>query len=1071
MVYGGRLGRVLIAAAVTGTAVAGGVLPAGTSAAAAPEAPQARPTSSVTLITGDVVTLAGAAAHVRPGPGREHIGFAQRHDQRGDLHVVPSDVDADLSAGRLDPRLFDVTELIRSGYDDASRPDVPLIVTDAGGLRTTGVALPSVDGVAVRADKSTAFLSGARAGKIWLDGPVHASLDRSVPQIGAPEAWQAGHTGQGTTVAVLDSGLDATHPDLADAVVEARDFSGSASGTDDKVGHGTHVASIITGDGAASAGKYRGVAPDAKLLVGKVLDDFGQGTESSIIAGMEWAAAAHADVANLSLGNRTPSDGTDLVSRALNRLTAESGTLFVVAADNEGPGDGTVTSPGAADAALTVGAVDRNDALAATSSRGPRIGDGAIKPDITAPGVGIVAARAAHGWMGQPVDAKYTAISGTSMATPHVSGAAAILAGQHPEWTAEQLKAALTGSAKPNPAHNVYQQGAGRVDVARADRQQAFATPSSLSLGLERWPHNDDQPTVKTVMYHNSGTEPLSLHVTADVPDPTGKPAPAGMFTVSPSDVVVPPGGTVDVAVTTNTTVDAPDGLYSGAVVASGGSTAVRTPIGVTREAESYDLSVTFLNREGVPTGGYQNSLTDRDRRTVHPLRDPSGTTAVRVPRGRYFVQSTLYGPGGVTALVEPNLEVTGDAEVVLDGREAKPVEFTTDKPNARSSATEVYFDEKTPWGHIDLRLNARTPDSVFVRPSTTSAAGTFTTTMSTTMAEPDGKGGFVDSPYLYNLRWSHNDKVPAQVKRAFADKDLAKVRTEFAAQAPGKAGVRSDTVMAALPFSLAEYYSPNTPFDTSFNQWSALEGGQFETIARTMAPRTYRLGRTVTERWNSAVFGPTFSPVENMSAPLPKRTGDRISVDVSMFSEQSSTYGFSIGVDPASTTLERDGVEVARTPYEGSISAAVPPGKASYRLHTDATRSGVSELSTRVSADWTFTSEHVTDATPLPLLAIRFAPDLDDRNRAAAGRAFTIPFSLHRNGSAQPGKVNRPSLQVSYDDGVTWRQAPVIRTGDQWLAAVMHPKDAKFVSLKASATDAAGNTVSQTVIRAYALK
>src|SRR6266498_3089607 len=320
----------LLAAAVAAASV---VTPAAWAApGAAGTAPGAGPT--VTLLTGDKVTIGGMrGVTVRPAKGREHVSFYSRKDERGDTHVIPEDAVTPLSQGRLDPRLFDVTELVRDRYDDASRPTLPLIVDYPG--KTPRVAgtrvsreLPAVSAAAVSVDRSANFWATARdAEHVWLDGPVRASLDHSVPQIGAPEAWAAGYTGAGTTVAVLDTGIDATHPDLSDAVTAAKNFTDSDT-EDDHFGHGTHVASIITGSGAASGGKYRGVAPDAKLLNGKVLDDFGGGQESWIIAGMEWAAANGADVINMSLGSQAPSDGTDPMSQAVNRITAETGVLF-----------------------------------------------------------------------------------------------------------------------------------------------------------------------------------------------------------------------------------------------------------------------------------------------------------------------------------------------------------------------------------------------------------------------------------------------------------------------------------------------------------------------------------------------------------------------------------------------------------------------------------------------------------------------------------------------------------------------------------------------------------------------
>ncbi|WP_392756977.1 S8 family serine peptidase [Streptomyces sp. LN590] len=137
----------------------------------------------------------------------------------------------------------------------------------------------------------------------------------------------------------------------------------------DYVGHGTHVASTVVGTGRASDGKERGVAPGARLDVGKVLNGRGQGQESWLIAGMEWAARdQQAKIINMSLGG--VGDGSDPLSQAVNQLSAETGALFVVAAGNAGPHN--IGSPGAADSALTVGAVDSADHLADFSSQGPR---------------------------------------------------------------------------------------------------------------------------------------------------------------------------------------------------------------------------------------------------------------------------------------------------------------------------------------------------------------------------------------------------------------------------------------------------------------------------------------------------------------------------------------------------------------------------------------------------------------------------------------------------------------------------------------------------------------------------
>ncbi|HEX6343723.1 S8 family serine peptidase, partial [Umezawaea sp.] len=403
--------------------------PAGGSAAGDTAPARSPATGSVTLITGDRVLLDGAGGRsIVPAAGRDDIAFST-YSERGHLFVVPDDARRAVATGRVDRRLFDVTELVESRYDDAHRDSVPLILTSDDGVRAAGaLAGTTVTGDLPVVKSFSATTAKARAADTWrtlvtdgsftrirLDGLRQPSLDRSAAQIGAPEAWRAGYTGTGVEVAVLDTGVDAEHPDLKGRELAGRNFTFEADA--DLVGHGTHVAATIASAGA----KYRGVAPDAKILDGKVCARFGC-VESWILGGMTWAVEQGADVVNLSLGGGD-SPEIDPLEEAVNTLSARHGTLFVIAAGNSGSTE-TISSPGSADAALTVGAVDRNDGIAPFSSRGPRVGDGAVKPDVTAPGVDIVAAKSSTGVIGTPVADGYVSMSGTSMATPHVAGAA-----------------------------------------------------------------------------------------------------------------------------------------------------------------------------------------------------------------------------------------------------------------------------------------------------------------------------------------------------------------------------------------------------------------------------------------------------------------------------------------------------------------------------------------------------------------------------------------------------------------------------------------------------------------------
>ncbi|WP_239167101.1 S8 family serine peptidase [Catellatospora coxensis] len=709
-------------------------------AAAAPATPDrtaATPTAgqTVTLITGDVVTVsdAGAGRHtaaVRPAPGRERITF-HTLEVDGGLRVLPSDVVPYVSSGAVDADLFDVEELLAAGYGDATATGLPLIVRYADGganaMRTAGVTgvrdLPSIGGAALTAsrdnlagfwratapaaptaaDTAAAASSaggvraraaqGGRLGggieRIWLDGRVAAALDRSVAQIGAPDAWAAGFDGKGVDVAILDTGVDANHPDLAGRIGQARNFTDSPDAVD-RHGHGTHVAATVGGTGAASGGTRKGVAPGANLLVGKVLNDGGSGYESWIVAGMEWAVEQGAEVVSMSLGG-SATDGQDPMSLAVDRLTASSGTLFVIAAGNEGS-DYSVGSPGAAASALTVGAVDRDENLADFSSRGPRLGDEGLKPEITAPGVGIVAARAAGTSMGTVVDANHTTASGTSMATPHVAGAAALLAQAHPGWKAGQLKNALVSTARANASLTVYQQGAGRVDLTRAVAQTVYGA-ATADFGLITVAPAA-QASTRTLTFTNTGSTPVTLDLAVDLRNVDRAVAETDALTTD-RQVTVPAGGTADVTATLDP-AKLDRGRHSGVITATGpGGIALRTAVGLTLAGPRHKVTLRALDPAGKPGSAPVVMLHGEDSRsdTLTWLVGDGGT--VEVEEGSYLLQGLIEHGAPldeqVTLVTDPELKITRDMTVVLDARKGTPIRIETPKPSEQQAILSYY--------------------------------------------------------------------------------------------------------------------------------------------------------------------------------------------------------------------------------------------------------------------------------------------------------------------------------------------------------------------------------------------
>ena len=304
---------------------------------------------------------------------------------------------------------------------------------------------------------------------ISFDSRVYTLLDIAAPSIEAYFPHDKGYEGEGITVAIIDTGV-APHYDLtrpSNRIVGFKDLVNNKNIPYDDNGHGTHVAGIIAGNGSSSKGRYVGIAPKANILAIKALDENGGGASSNIVEAISYIIETkdkyNTKVINLSIG--TPANNVcekDPLCRAVEKAV-QAGLIVVVAAGNSGPERGTILSPGTSKNAITVGAVDdkrtidtSDDTIAPFSSRGPT-NEGYPKPDIVAPGVNI------NSLSNNKLDG-YSALSGTSMATPVVSGAVALLFNKYENIKPHEVKQKLLKSCI-DLNDSIEMQGAGLLNL------------------------------------------------------------------------------------------------------------------------------------------------------------------------------------------------------------------------------------------------------------------------------------------------------------------------------------------------------------------------------------------------------------------------------------------------------------------------------------------------------------------------------------------------------------------------------------------------------------------------------
>ncbi|GAA3398489.1 hypothetical protein [Streptomyces roseoviridis] len=511
----------------------------------------------------------------------------------------------------------------------------------------------------------------------------------------------------------------------------------------------------------------------------------------------------------------------------------------------------------------------------------------------------------------------------------------------------------------------------------------------------------------------------------------------------------------------------------------------MRTAAVAVREAESYDLTVRTLGRDGADARDFANTLTG----VAGPaagfqtrIDNEPGSHTLRVPKGSYTLNTAVYeDPSDYTKgtdwIAQPRLDVVGDTTVTVDARTTKPVNLTVPGID-RADYAGTYYERDTEIGRVGngwvLRGFAgfrtahqgpavtdgsllQTWDAHFLKDATSQYAVAF-----------GGKAETVATGYTRHVK----------------AEEFATLKVELGASAPGKSALASP--YAHLPgapegngFSAPQPAPGTRTFHVStadgvrwltrFNQlgapdewgYPALEGSY-----ETAAPKRYEAGRTYGERFNSGVFGPLLGEGMGVfrTAPDPVTGEQRLVGAVPLWADGRGHVG-STRYSSATTTLYRDGQKVASNedPLSGSEPFVVHGADAAYRLVTSAERPAeVAGASTRIETSFAFRSQQVAATTALPVSTVRFAAPVDLETRAPERTWASVPVTVQ--GSAAGQNLKSLAVKVSYDDAKTWQAVPVL--GGRIV--VKNPAKGAGISLAAEVTDRQGNTSTLSIRNAW---
>ncbi|MFV2118361.1 serine protease [Streptomyces sp. Act-28] len=493
-----------------------------------------------------------------------------------------------------------------------------------------------------------------------------------------------------------------------------------------------------------------------------------------------------------------------------------------------------------------------------------------------------------------------------------------------------------------------------------------------------------------------------------------------------------------------------------------GGMMPVWHPTASASEQETFALTIRHLDRAGHPTADYTTHVTGLSGpgadQAVEPY-DGSGTTTVRLPRGRYMLDSAIEG-AGTDFLVQPRLDLDRDTTVTVDARTTAPVDVRPPDPSAEFQHSgmfvEVAHDDGT--SRLANILNSGTNLRVaHLGPE----------------AEPGSVRQWFDAYWMtdtggYALGQTFTGtRALTGLTRRYAEEELATLRIRGAAR-PGTTGTASVALQPTSGPTVGVSGNLTTPTTATYfvtpdrGTWDVVYetlGTSGSVLNRYIADRiALRAGTTTTRTFDNAVFGPALA-----DRPGVERDGDRLTVDVPLLADGDGHVPRSPSYDTASTALYRDGALVdSVSGAPGRAEFTVPSAPAAYRLTSTAHRKHATGATTRVTASWTFASGTTTGPAPVPVSVVRFSPELGPTGTAAANTTVRVPVTVE--GAAANGRLRSLEVRASTDGGTSWTRLPV----DDGAVTIHNPSAGAGVSLYAELTDTDGNTLEQTIVDAY---